>query len=346
MPRTTVGRCGALLLSMLLCCACAARAEFTLVEDFEGLVPGPIDEQNGWIAENSSSTVALDPIGGSNQVLSIVTESTHLHKALLLPDGEARMLFLRFRLASQLTISFGMSDHVYPSQFGDFEVEPSLANSSNELRINDDGSYEDLTPVEPDTWYNCWLWINNATDKTEVFLHARGFQPATAADRLDADGQTAFLFRDGTAGNLVTFYIKTGGGSGLVGPFYLDDLYIDDTAALNFSNPASQPGAVDGGPGGPGSSLELAAPLFGPNASSGCARVRFHLPRAGETRLEAFDLLGRRVAALFEGALEAGAHEVLWSGRDGAGRTAPAGVYALRLRAGSEVATGRVVLTR
>lgn len=201
-----------------------ARAEFVLVEDFEDIPWGPIDGQNDWYAPSDSSTVTTDPNNAGNNVLSVVTESTILRKDLLLFNGTIRMFFMRFRFAEQLNYSVGLSDAVVPSQFDHFEVELSQTNSTNELRINDGGNYEVLTILEPDTWYNCWLLVDHVADETTVWLHARPGQDATGEDLQMADGETTFEFRNPNTSDLKKFYIKTGGGNGVAGPLYIDDL--------------------------------------------------------------------------------------------------------------------------
>ena len=221
-----------------------ARADFVLVEDLEGLALGPIDGQNGWTAEHETSVVTLDPAGGTNQVLAVTTDSTHLYKSAMILNGTVRILFLRFQFAGQQNYSFGMSDHAVPDRFGDFEVELSMTNSTNELRVNDGGMYDELGTLTPGTWYNVWLLVNNFTDDTEIYLHDRPGDDATTDDQLDADGQTVFDFRNNSAGNLINFFIKTGGGSGPSGPLYLDDIYVENTDALNLRNPAAEPDCV------------------------------------------------------------------------------------------------------
>ncbi len=81
--------------------------------------------------------------------------------------------------------------------------------------------------------------------------------------------------------------------------------------------------------------------LRAPNPVSGTAPVAFVLAEEGAARLAVYDLLGREVAVLVEASLAAGAHEVAFE----AGRLA-AGVYLLRLTAGSEAATLQLVVTR
>jgi flagellar hook assembly protein FlgD len=71
--------------------------------------------------------------------------------------------------------------------------------------------------------------------------------------------------------------------------------------------------------------------------------LRFTLPAAGSARLEIFDVAGRQVWLRQMGALPAGPHSVAWDGRDSDGRETAAGVYLVRLTAGSGSRTARVV---
>src|SRR5690606_19753221 len=82
-----------------------------------------------------------------------------------------------------------------------------------------------------------------------------------------------------------------------------------------------------------------AAALAGvhPNPFEDRATIRFALAEAADVRVEVLDLLGRRVALLADGRADAGLHAVAW---DAAG--APAGVYLVRLTAGTAVQTQRV----
>ena len=238
-----------LVLPAILILTPLAMAEFIPVDTFETLPLGPIDDLNGWQARHDTSVVCLDPEDETNQVLAVTTDSTWLYKNAFIPNESVRTLFLRFRFGEMLNYSFGMSDFSSPDQFGHFEVELSMTNATNELRVNDDGTYEVLRVLSPDTWYNVWLQIDNLNDHSRIYLHNRPGEDATEADLLDSDGQTEFVFRDGRAGNLLNFYIKTGGGSGPGGPLYLDDIYLEDVDGLNLSNPVGTAGCagdVDG----------------------------------------------------------------------------------------------------
>lgn len=72
----------------------------------------------------------------------------------------------------------------------------------------------------------------------------------------------------------------------------------------------------------------------GPNPSSGVTWIACSLTSASEARVWIHDAAGRRVRELFRGAAAAGAHRLLWDGRDDHGRLMPPGIYRARLRAG------------
>jgi hypothetical protein len=83
-----------------------------------------------------------------------------------------------------------------------------------------------------------------------------------------------------------------------------------------------------------------------PNPARAGAAIAFELPRAGEAHLALFDVAGRELRRLAEGWHPAGAHTVRWDGRDHSGRSVPPGIYLYRLRAGGEVRTRSMVVTR
>jgi hypothetical protein len=67
------------------------------------------------------------------------------------------------------------------------------------------------------------------------------------------------------------------------------------------------------------------------------------LPHAGRASLAVYDVAGRQLARVADATFAAGRHELTWDGRDDAGRRVAAGVYLLRLEAGSVASTRRVV---
>jgi subtilisin family serine protease len=81
-----------------------------------------------------------------------------------------------------------------------------------------------------------------------------------------------------------------------------------------------------------------------PNPTTGSVAIRFALPAEGWARLDLYDVAGRRVRTLAEGALSAGPHIVQWDGRDEHGGTLPSGVYFARLEGEGVALKTKVVL--
>jgi hypothetical protein len=84
-----------------------------------------------------------------------------------------------------------------------------------------------------------------------------------------------------------------------------------------------------------------------PNPFNPSTTVRFAVPTPTRVRLAVFDLQGRYVRTLRDGAVEGpGWHEARWFGQDDAGRQVAAGVYFYRLTAGGYSETRRMVLVK
>ena len=71
-----------------------------------------------------------------------------------------------------------------------------------------------------------------------------------------------------------------------------------------------------------------------PNPFGVGTTIRFAIPVASRVRLEVFDLLGRRVRTLADGAFEPGEHSVVWDRRNARGAPAAPGLYFYRMEAG------------
>ena len=85
--------------------------------------------------------------------------------------------------------------------------------------------------------------------------------------------------------------------------------------------------------------LALAVESATPVRRGGLVALRFTLPAAAETRLDAFDVLGRHVAPLVEGPTGAGTQRVLFSTT---GLTP--GVYVVRLQTRTRTASLRLTV--
>ncbi len=83
-----------------------------------------------------------------------------------------------------------------------------------------------------------------------------------------------------------------------------------------------------------------------PNPFNPRVTLSYAMAADGAARLAVFDLRGREVAVLQDGALAAGAHTAAWDGRDDGGRAVPAGVYMAVLRTEQGVTTRKLVLAK
>jgi len=84
-----------------------------------------------------------------------------------------------------------------------------------------------------------------------------------------------------------------------------------------------------------------------PNPFNPTTKIAFDLARTGHVRLEVFDVGGRVVRTLVDGAMVAGRnHHVVWDGLDAAGARASSGVYFYRLVAGDLTATRKMIVLK
>jgi hypothetical protein len=83
-----------------------------------------------------------------------------------------------------------------------------------------------------------------------------------------------------------------------------------------------------------------------PNPFNPATRIAFDLPAASAVRLVILDASGREVRRLLAEALDAGAHAVVWDGRDELGNAVGSGVYFYRLFADGLSATRKMMVVK
>jgi FlgD Ig-like domain len=85
-----------------------------------------------------------------------------------------------------------------------------------------------------------------------------------------------------------------------------------------------------------------------PNPFNPSTTIKFQVPQGSSTQvtLKVFDIGGRLVVSLVDGAREAGSYSVFWDGADRRGRQLASGVYFYRMTAGSFVRTRKMVLLK
>lgn len=115
---------------------------------------------------------------------------------------------------------------------------------------------------------------------------------------------------------------------------------IDVTNDLSRVNVISNEGAVDA----PMVESPVAARAI-PNPLRDSTSIRFAATRAGEARLDVYDVSGRLVRTVRR-SVSAGESQMSWDGRDESGRRLPAGTYLWRVSGAGEGASGKVTLLR
>jgi hypothetical protein len=83
-----------------------------------------------------------------------------------------------------------------------------------------------------------------------------------------------------------------------------------------------------------------------PNPTRGGVALSFQTAPGARSRVEVFDVAGRRVREMDMGVGDGGVRSAIWDGLDGNGSRAPGGVYWLRLSAGGRRVSQRVVMLR
>jgi len=78
-----------------------------------------------------------------------------------------------------------------------------------------------------------------------------------------------------------------------------------------------------------------------PNPFNAATTISYSLPEKGPVTLSIYNLLGQKVATLFEGVQQAGEHKVVWNAAG-----APSGVYFARLEAAQKSQIARMVLLK
>jgi hypothetical protein len=116
----------------------------------------------------------------------------------------------------------------------------------------------------------------------------------------------------------------------------------NDVLAQNVNADGSLGGSASSVLAGVGSTLGLEAR---PNPMTASTWIRYAAPAGEAIRLDVVDIGGRVVRTLMAGAGDP-ARALLWDGRDGQGAAVAAGVYFVRLVAGTESTARKVVVIR
>ena len=83
-----------------------------------------------------------------------------------------------------------------------------------------------------------------------------------------------------------------------------------------------------------------------PNPFNPTTTLEFDVPEAADIRMVVYDILGREIVELVDQRLEAGYHQLVWNGRDRAGRELPTGTYIVLMQGAGFRKSIKVVLLK
>lgn len=134
-----------------------------------------------------------------------------------------------------------------------------------------------------------------------------------------------------------------GGGTDvpLVHVFGRAELLRDILSLFGLSAPATSVAGAE-----PGQRFENRLYAPSPNPFNPQTKLRFSLEVDGPVSLEIFDVAGRKVRTLVNESRLAGAHNVLWDGRNGRGETVASGVYFAKMQTRSFTASEKLTLLK
>lgn len=179
-----------------------------------------------------------------------------------------------------------------------------------------------------------------------VWNDARNGNPDIFSQRLNASGGAVWASNgepvvNATAKQASPALAGVSGGGAI---FAWQDFRNDnkgDIYAARLSGSGTTPSAV----GGATPSFVMIGENF-PNPFSSTTTFDLTLEQESTVKAEVFDVAGRRVRTMDVGHVGAGASQLQFDGLGDGNRALPSGVYFLRVRAGGESATRKMVITR
>lgn len=110
----------------------------------------------------------------------------------------------------------------------------------------------------------------------------------------------------------------------------------------NNADVVRKPTAVDDNPASPGLTFEL-APNY-PNPFNPETTIRYQVARSVKVNITIYNVLGQKVRTLVDASRPAGAHRIVWNGKDERGLGLPTGMYFYKMKAGEFVQVRKMLL--
>jgi hypothetical protein len=129
--------------------------------------------------------------------------------------------------------------------------------------------------------------------------------------------------------------------AGMPGEYFIDSLIVTSNVQSHIIKVYINPDLISGA-----NLVKASDPSFNawPNPFNQQITFDFSLNVPGFVNLDIFDLQGRKIVSLLDEMKSSGQHQLTWNAK--ASDKLPEGVYMVRMIAGSEVVTKRIILTR
>ncbi|MFN0156603.1 MAG: agmatine deiminase family protein [Bacteroidota bacterium] len=177
-------------------------------------------------------------------------------------------------------------------------------------------SVDDTTEIR----FEARIKARSGIDSAVVFWTSDSATTFHRLDLTDSSGMFSATIAPQPFGSTVWYYIQAYAGSGRE----VTKPLVGAAGAYSFEVVDSTTTSVEDDP----QPFVFGLEQNYPNPFNPATSIRFRLPHSAEVTLKVFDVLGREIAVVFEGSIEAGAHTAIWTPTGLA-----SGVYYYRLSA-------------
>ncbi len=129
---------------------------------------------------------------------------------------------------------------------------------------------------------------------------------------------------------------------------WVNDVAPNDDASFrnvyNYGNPLGDPTGVESRPVVQPSDFLLAQNY--PNPFNPTTTIEFSLDKTQHVVIDVYNILGSKIATLFNGIQNSGTHQVVWNGRNQSGLMAPTGIYFYRIQGEKNVKIKKMILAK
>lgn len=233
----------------LIVSSSSAQADWTLIDNFEGLAAGATVDGTAGPGANwdggALHTAQLDPSDGTNTAMQILGDAggqilrgNFSSASTNIAAGATGTLYYRFRTPD--TAIAGTTDQVIAltdnAAISNFNFKAGFRNTTaagppvaNNMDVRNGGVYEPISLVADNTWYSLWAVATNTDPGTfELYLQSDTDANFAAQTQLaTALPDDVFDFRINGATDIINVYFRGGGSATSTSSFYFDDIWVN-----------------------------------------------------------------------------------------------------------------------